>query len=91
MCEDVKAEFFKETGRSIHLAYKTLSCWSQGGIPQSQFNHKKSWLTGDEEQAVIAYAIELRACGFPLSHRRLKEHVDKVCHACYGDEFPEEA
>lgn len=90
VCDDVEAEFFKETGRSIHLAHKTLSRWSQGGIPQSQFNHEKSWLTGDEEQAVIAYAIELGARGFPLSHRRLKEHVDEVCHAHYGDKFPEE-
>ncbi|TFK41573.1 hypothetical protein BDQ12DRAFT_599493, partial [Crucibulum laeve] len=27
--------------------------------------------------------------GFPLSHCRLKEHVDEICHAQLGSLFPE--
>lgn len=28
-------------------------------------------------------------CGFLLSHRRLKEHVDEICRARLGSSFPE--
>ncbi|RDX48266.1 hypothetical protein OH76DRAFT_1331312, partial [Lentinus brumalis] len=27
-------------------------------------------------------------CGFPHNHRHLKEHVDKICKAHLGDQFP---
>ncbi|EDR04558.1 uncharacterized protein LACBIDRAFT_304343 [Laccaria bicolor S238N-H82] len=37
---------------------------------------------------VIDYAIEVASCGFPLSHRRLKDHVDSICHARLGRKFP---
>ncbi|KAG2047938.1 hypothetical protein BDR06DRAFT_830602, partial [Suillus hirtellus] len=28
-------------------------------------------------------------CGFPLSHKCLKEHVDEICQARLGDAFPQ--
>ena len=37
---------------------------------------------------VINYAIEVASRGFPLSHRRLKEHVDSICHVRLGRNFP---
>ena len=30
----------------------------------------------------------MSACGFPLSHRRLKEHVDRIACARLGSKFP---
>jgi hypothetical protein len=41
-----------------------------------------------EERVVIDFAVECANCGFPLSHRRLKEHVDKIARARWGDKFP---
>ncbi|KIM38535.1 hypothetical protein M413DRAFT_12739 [Hebeloma cylindrosporum] len=38
---------------------------------------------------VIDYAIEVAAHSFPLSHKRLKEHVDLICQARGAPNFPE--
>ena len=38
----------------------------------------------------MKYVQEMEAHGFPLSHRRLKEHVDEILCAQLGDKFPEE-
>ncbi|KAI0045573.1 hypothetical protein FA95DRAFT_1465332, partial [Auriscalpium vulgare] len=38
---------------------------------------------------VVAYAISLAERGFPLNHKRIKEHVDEICRAKLGDKFPE--
>ncbi|THU82180.1 hypothetical protein K435DRAFT_589186, partial [Dendrothele bispora CBS 962.96] len=37
---------------------------------------------------VIGYALEVAARGFPLTHQRLKEAVNKICCARLGDAFP---
>jgi hypothetical protein len=46
------------------------------------------WLNNEEEKVVIAMAIDYVNHGFPLSHRRLKEHVDEIAGARWGDGFP---
>lgn len=56
----------------------------------SAVNAEKSWLTAEETRVIIHYVVEVAACGFPLSHRRLKEHVDEICRAHLGDKFPAE-
>ncbi|KAF9027323.1 hypothetical protein BDZ89DRAFT_934562, partial [Hymenopellis radicata] len=38
---------------------------------------------------VLAYIIEVGNQGFPLSHRRLKEHVDEILRGRLGHDFPE--
>ncbi|KIN94803.1 hypothetical protein M404DRAFT_85150, partial [Pisolithus tinctorius Marx 270] len=38
---------------------------------------------------VINYIQEMGNHGFPLSHHQLKNHVDKICQAHLGSEFPE--
>ncbi|KDQ22565.1 hypothetical protein PLEOSDRAFT_1017132, partial [Pleurotus ostreatus PC15] len=37
---------------------------------------------------VIRFAVEMALCGFPLTHRHLKEHVDGIVRARLGDAFP---
>ncbi|KAF9501087.1 hypothetical protein BDN71DRAFT_1380512 [Pleurotus eryngii] len=38
---------------------------------------------------VIKFTVEMANRGFPLTHRRLKKHVDEICRAKLGDKFPE--
>jgi hypothetical protein len=51
-------------------------------------HEEQKWLTSDEEWVVIDFAVECANRGFPLSHRRLKEHVDEIARARWGDKFP---
>ena len=46
-------------------------------------------LTAAETNVVINFIIKMADCGFPLSHRQLKEHVSMLCHSRLGDAFPE--
>ena len=43
---------------------------------------------GSEVDIVITFIGEIGDWGFPLSHRRLKEHVDSICQAHLEDPFP---
>lgn len=50
-------------------------------------NEARSRLLPAEVDVVIDFIIEMAHRGFPLSHRRLKEHVDIVCRAHLGQKF----
>jgi hypothetical protein len=50
----------------------------------------KGWLLPTEVDVVINYAIEVASCGFPLCHKRLREHMNSICKACLGAVFPDE-
>ena len=69
------------------MCYNTLIHSAAGGRSQTEANAAKSWLT-KETAVVITYIAELGNCGFPLSHQRLKEHVDDVLRTHLGDQFP---
>jgi hypothetical protein len=43
-----------------------------------EFNAEKHWLSKEEEEVVLGFAEETAARGFPLSHRRLRDHVDQI-------------
>lgn len=62
---------------------------TNGGKTKAQSNADYGWLTPKEVEIVIEYIVEVGERGFPLSHKRLKEHVDKICHAKLGLKFPE--
>jgi hypothetical protein len=47
-------------------------------------------LSKEKANTVVKYAIECANCNFPLSHERIKEHVNEIARACWGDAFPEE-
>ena len=61
----------------------------QGGESRCEAKADKAWLTPQETEAVLTYTINLANRGFPLIQRRLREHVNEICHAKYGDQFPE--
>ena len=94
-CRDAENECFQETKKTIKISPNTVLRRANGGRSIRKFNAEKSWLTEAEEKMVSDYAMELANRGFPLSHGRLKEHVDEIAHARYGPErdsnqcFPE--
>ena len=88
VCHEIEEEYRHATGKAVRLNHQTLANLVKGEKSLSQFNQEKGWLTMEEVNIVIEYALEVAARGFPLSHKRLKEHVDKICHARLGDAFP---
>lgn len=88
VCKEVMDRHRLETGESIVLVPQTLLNLVKGGKTLSQFNAEKSWLLAEEVEVVISNALELTARGFPLSHKRMKEHVDEILRARLGNAFP---
>jgi hypothetical protein len=86
----MEAHYRQETGKIIQLSPATLRRRASGIKSQARSNAERSWLTSEEAELVIDYAIEMSNRGFPLSHRRLKEHVDEILCARLGDQFPGE-
>ncbi|THU98936.1 hypothetical protein K435DRAFT_603135, partial [Dendrothele bispora CBS 962.96] len=89
VCLEIEAEYRRETGKLIHLNHNTLHSLVKGGHLRADVNAKKSWLTPDEKEEVISYALECASWGHLLNHQRLKEHVDELCHVRLGSKFPE--
>lgn len=77
-----------ETGKKVKLCYLTLIRGAKGGRSHAAANAVKSWVTDDETDIIIQYITELGNHGFPLSHHRLKEHVQEMLRARLGDKFP---
>src|ERR1700676_733131 len=88
MAQDFVELYRKETGRTIKLCYNTLICSAAGGRSWAEANGAKSWLMKEETTVVIIYITKLGNRRFPLSHQRLKEHVDKILRTHLGDQFP---
>ena len=65
----------------------TLAWLVKGGITRTESNGRKSWLTKEEEDIVVNFAIETACCGFPLSPKRLQEHAEQILTARLGKEF----
>ena len=89
ICKDVSDAHFAETGQRIPLAHNTLARHGKGGVTLTQSNRQKSWLTAEEEENIINFAIEVAQRGFPLSPRRLKDHCEAVLQHRLGKNFPE--
>lgn len=88
----VAADFIKlykmETGKDISISYSALIRGAQGQRTKAEANAARSWLTDGEVKVVIQYIVEMANRGFPLSHRRLSEHVNEILHARLGATFP---
>lgn len=78
VCEEVARDWRIETGKDIKLSHASLNNLVKGGKSLSEFNTEKGWLEKEDSQVVIKYILEMGERGFPLSHRRLKEHVDAI-------------
>lgn len=89
IAKDFTSLFRCETGKHITLDHSYLCCHAPKTIrTKSKFNAAKSWLTMEEMEVVIDYAIECGDRGFPLSHHHLWEHVNEILQARLGDKFP---
>jgi len=88
ICRDFEQLHFDEKGVRIPLSFSTLGRLADGGHNREEANEHRRWLTPIEEDIVVTFAIEMGTRGFPLSHRRLKEHVDRIARARLGRKFP---
>ncbi|KAK0475949.1 hypothetical protein EDD18DRAFT_1387251, partial [Armillaria luteobubalina] len=88
ICEDFEALYQRETGKKISLSYSTLIRLANGGKTKAQSNAMKSHLFPSEANNIIDFVLAVASEGFPLSHRRLKEHINEVLRARLGPEFP---
>lgn len=87
VCKEVAEECFHQTKMRVNLPKTTVIEWAKRRVSIRDFNAGKGWLTLEEEDVVVDFAIDTAVRGFPLNHRRLKEHVDEVCQAKLGDTF----
>ncbi len=91
ICKELEKECLMETHQEISLDKTTLSRRVRGiTMSLSQSNEDKGWLTTEEWHAVLAYMKTIAYRGFPLSLRRITEHVNEICWAHYrpDSEFP---
>ncbi|KAJ8592233.1 hypothetical protein M405DRAFT_703970, partial [Rhizopogon salebrosus TDB-379] len=88
ICSDFEKMNLAATGKLIRLSYSTLARLAVGGKTKAEINAAKGWLTKEETMQVITYVQELGNRGFPLSHKRLREHVNEILSTRLGDSFP---
>lgn len=88
ICTELQDICFVETGNHVKLCHMTLKRLVDGGKTRQQINAERRWLSEGEEDIVIEFIAEMADRGFPLSHARLKEHVDSICRARLEDTFP---
>jgi hypothetical protein len=88
VCKEIEAEHYRQTRQAVKLDPTTLQRLANGGKSQSQSNREKGWLKSEETDIIIAFAVEIAARGFPLSHERLRRHVNAILHARLGTSFP---
>lgn len=87
ICEEVEIEYKNRTGKSISLNHATIIRHANGGKPIADFNAEKCLLSKEEEKIVLGFVAETANCGFPLSHRRLREHANSIIRAREGPSF----
>ncbi|EPS96425.1 hypothetical protein FOMPIDRAFT_1082667, partial [Fomitopsis schrenkii] len=87
IARDFENIYRQETGDTIKLNYNTIIRGAHGTQSRAESNESRGWLTAEETDVVLEYIIELGQRGFPLSHRRLKEHVDEILEARLGSTF----
>jgi hypothetical protein len=91
ICRKVADEHYMKTKHRIPLNHNTLLNLTNGGRTKAQANfEEKGWITLEETEEVIRFAIETADWGIPLSQRRLKDHVDHILRARLGSKFPED-
>lgn len=92
ICVKAQQEYLSQSGTVMPVPnHNTLHNLATGWtVPKSQVNAERSWLAKEEVETVINYIVECAETGFGLDHRRLKEHVDEIAQARYGEKFLKE-
>ncbi|KAJ3979551.1 hypothetical protein F5890DRAFT_1372025, partial [Lentinula detonsa] len=78
ICEEVSNKHYAQTGVRTKLNYATLISHSKGKRTMSEFNQTKQLLTPQEENVIVDYVIQMAERGFPLSPRRIREHMHQI-------------
>ncbi|KAJ7711100.1 hypothetical protein B0H16DRAFT_1238677, partial [Mycena metata] len=84
------SECWQEEKKTVDISKSMLDRRIKGGCNQKEGHKHQAWLTKEETDTVADFTAECLDRGFPLSHRRLKEHVDEITQARLGDFFPAE-
>jgi hypothetical protein len=87
ICIEFMNNHNKETGETIHINHATIINHAKGKPTCAQANTTKAWLTEGETKIVLEFIVEQGNWGIPLSHFRLKEHVDEILCAHLADAF----
>lgn len=90
VCRALEAECLRERGKVIKLSDSTLQRRTKGGRSHTEAKEEQRWLNNEEVEILINEVVYWAERGFPLDHRRLKEHADEIARARHGDSFPEE-
>lgn len=77
-----------ETGHNMRIDHLLLTRGGAGGCTCAQVNAACSNLTEEEENVVCEYIIECGKRGFPLNHKRLREHANEILLARLGEKCP---
>ena len=88
ICKAMEAECWQDTKVNVKLRKSTLSHRLQGVKSQAKTNADRGWLTDEESNAIITYAICLADQGWPLNAKRMKEHAVEILQARIGEGFP---
>jgi len=88
ICRQFEEMYYDETSEIIKLCHMTLKCLAEGGMTWEEANQDRSWLNETEAKILIDFINEMAGCGFPYSHKHVKEAVDMVVSARWGDRFP---
>lgn len=87
ICMEMSKRCWEEDNVEIHLDKQTLSRRLQGTKNQAKSNAEKGWLSEEEEEVIVDFAISVANQGFPLSRKRIQEHVEELCRAHHGSSF----
>src|SRR6267378_361617 len=88
LCQLVSDDHYERTQKRIHVDDSTLARLVKGGITRTESNGKKGWLTKEEGDIVVDFAIAMARRGFPLSPKRLREHAERILTVRLGKAFP---
>jgi hypothetical protein len=89
ICRQAEAECFQLTKKVIKVSSSTLDRRAKGGQSHKEGHKGQRWLNNEENEAVLQDIVLHAQRGLPLTHRRIKEHVDEIARARHGNTFPE--
>lgn len=90
VAQDFMQIHLEATGQQIKISHETVRRRAAGRLSRTQASQTREWLLPNEVEIVIRHILKSADQGFPLSHRRLKEDVDRIVRARMGADFPEE-
>ncbi|KAF5334791.1 hypothetical protein D9611_012962 [Ephemerocybe angulata] len=88
IARDFAQNHYEQTGNLFKLSHETIIQRANGRKSKVEAAQLREWLLPNEVEIVIGHIIKSAEQGFPLSHRRLKEDVDRIVRARLGSKFP---